>query len=119
MPRSPCRGRDPKRLGGARPHRQGAAAHPPPEPRRVAGGAVLAALLCRSPRTKVILLTTRTTEARILDTLSRGAWGYLEQEMLRTFLPKAVRAVDAGEVWVPRKMVGRILDRLASLTAQK
>ena len=83
------------------------------------GAAVLSALLRRSPRTKVILLTTRTTEARILDALSRGGRGYLEQGMLRTFLPKAVRAVDAGEVWVPRKMVGRILDRLARLTAQK
>ena len=81
------------------------------------GAAVLSALLRRSPRTKVILLTTRPTEARILDALSRGARGYLEQGMLRTFLPKAVRAVDAGEVWVPRKMVGRILDRLARLTA--
>lgn len=80
------------------------------------GAAILAALLRRSPRTRVILLTRRTTEARILDGLSRGARGYLEETKLRTFLPKAVRAVDAGQVWVPRKMVARILDRLAHLS---
>jgi hypothetical protein len=27
-----------------------------------------------------------------------------------------VRAVDAGEAWVPRKMVAKIMDRMARLT---
>lgn len=80
------------------------------------GVALLRALRQRSPRTKVILLTRRASEAQILDGLSHGARGYLDKEVLRTFLPKAVRVVDAGQAWVPRKMVAKILDRLARLT---
>lgn len=52
-----------------------------------------------------------------MDALSHGAQGYLERKALRAFLPKAVRVVDAGEPWVPRKMVAKILARLARLTA--
>ena len=81
------------------------------------GVALLRILRQKSPRTKVILLTRRASEARILDVLSHGARGYLEKKVLRTFLPKAVRLVDAGQAWVPRKMVAKILDRLAHLTA--
>ncbi|MFQ5899157.1 MAG: response regulator transcription factor [Candidatus Methylomirabilia bacterium] len=72
----------------------------------------------RSPRTKVILLTTpRTSDALILEALSRGAQGYLDKAAIPTFLPKAVRAVDAGDAWVPRRMVSKILDRLIRLAA--
>jgi len=73
----------------------------------------------KSPQTKVILLTRRASKARVLDALSYGTRGYIEEKVLRTFLPKAVRCVDAGEAWVPRKMVGRIIGRLARLSAHE
>jgi DNA-binding NarL/FixJ family response regulator len=78
------------------------------------GAAVLRLVRRRSPRTRVILLTARISGARALDTLGRGAHGYLEQHALGKFLPEAVRAVVAGEAWVPRKLIGKIVDRLAS-----
>jgi DNA-binding NarL/FixJ family response regulator len=81
------------------------------------GGALLFSLRQKSPGTRIILLTRVASEGRILEALCRGARGYLEEKVLSTFLPKAVRCVDAGEAWVPRKMVARIIDRLASLTA--
>lgn len=71
----------------------------------------------KSPQTKVILLTHRAPKTRILEALSYGARGYIEEKVLSAFLPKAVRCVDAGEAWVPRKMVARIIERLARLTA--
>lgn len=83
------------------------------------GIALLPILRRKSPRTRVILLTGRVAEARVLEGLAHGARGYLDQKMLRTFLPKAVRAVDAGEAWVPRKMVARIVDRLAPLASRE
>ena|SRR2546426_4643800 len=71
-----------------------------------------------TPRTRVILLTSRRTPVTlILEGLRRGARGYLDRAALRTCLPKAVRAVDAGEAWVPRQMVSRILDQLVRLSA--
>jgi DNA-binding NarL/FixJ family response regulator len=79
--------------------------------------ALLCALRQKSPRTKVILLTHHTPETRILEALSYGARDYLEEKVLSAFLAKAVRCVDAGEAWVPRKMVARIIERLARLTA--
>lgn len=83
------------------------------------GIAVLSTLRQRSPRSKVILLVGRASETRLLELLSHGAQGYLEKRVLRTFLPKAVRVVNAGEAWVPRKMVGKIVDRLARLTTRQ
>ena len=79
---------------------------------------LLRALRQKSPRTKVILLTRRVSEKPILEELSHGARGYLKESAVSTFLPKAVRMVEAGEAWVPRKMVAKIIDRLARLTAR-
>jgi two-component system response regulator NreC len=78
--------------------------------------ALLPALRRRSPVTKVILIAGRTTsESRILEALCRGARGYLDSRVLRSFLPTAVRVVDAGLAWVPRTMLPRMVDRLARL----
>ena len=82
------------------------------------GLVVLRAFRRDSPRTKVILLTRRGAEARILDALSHGARGHLERKALRRFLAKAVRLVDAGEAWVPRKMVAKLIVRFALATAR-
>ena len=81
--------------------------------------ALLLVLRQKSPRTKVILLTHRASESQILEALSHGALGYLEKRLINTFLPKAVRKVDAGEAWVPRKMVAKTIERLAFLTASQ
>ena len=80
--------------------------------------AVLRRVRLERPRTRVILLTSRGTPiALILEGLRRGARGYLDRAALRAFLPKAVRAVDAGEAWVPRKVVSRVLDQLVRAQA--
>jgi DNA-binding NarL/FixJ family response regulator len=70
----------------------------------------------KSPRTRVLLLSNRGPDSRALDGLSHGARGYLDKSTLGTCLSRAVRVVNAGEAWVPRKMVGKIIDRLARLT---
>ena len=75
---------------------------------------LIPALRQKSPQTKVIVLTDGASEARTLEALSHGARGYLDKALLTTFLARAVRVVDAGEAWVPRKMVARIMDRLTT-----
>jgi DNA-binding NarL/FixJ family response regulator len=69
-----------------------------------------------SPDTRVVLMTDRATESRIVDALSQGARGYLWKEMIAPHLPRTVRVVDAGEAWIPRMMVALLLDRLAHLS---
>jgi DNA-binding NarL/FixJ family response regulator len=78
---------------------------------------LIRALRQKSPRTKIILLTRRARENQILEALSHGALGYLKEKAINGFLVKAVRKVDAGEAWVPRKVVARIIECLASRTA--
>ena len=85
---------------------------------RTAPPLALSLIRSRSPRTRIILLTERASEADILDALSQGALGYLAKDGLPTSLARAVRAVAAGEAWVSRRMVGRIIDRLAHLPAK-
>jgi two-component system NarL family response regulator len=84
---------------------------------RAEGSVLIPALRQKSPSTKVILLTDRASEARTLEALAQGARGYLDRSMVDKFLARAVRVVDAGEAWVPRKMVAKIMDRLAGMTA--
>ena len=73
----------------------------------------------RSPGTRVLLLTERARESRTIDALCSGARGYLEKQALGTYLSRAVRAIDAGEAWVPRKMVARIIDRFARIPRRR
>ena len=78
----------------------------------------LAEIRRRTPRTKVILLTTRrTSDALILEALHRGARGYLDATAAPVLLAKAVRAVHAGQAWVSRRLGSKIRDRLLHLAA--
>ena len=78
---------------------------------------VLSLIRRTSPRTKVILLTEHTPERLILEALGRGAPGYVDTAVLERFLPKVVRSVDAGEAWVPRRMVAKVVARLRGAPA--
>ena len=80
---------------------------------------LLRALGQKSPRTKAILLAARLSEKPILEALSHGARGYMHEKKMGIFLVKAVRLVDAGEAWVSRKMVAKIINRLAWLTGRE
>jgi DNA-binding NarL/FixJ family response regulator len=81
------------------------------------GLVLLPIFLRRSPDTKIIVLTGQSSGAALLDALSHGAHGYLNRRRLRAFLPKAVRKVADGEAWVPRKVLPKIIERLAQLAA--
>ena len=86
---------------------------------REMGASLIPALRQKSPDSMVVLLVGRASEAPILDALSNGARGYLEDKELPNFLTKAVQAVDAGEAWVPRQMVAKIIAQLARMPGSK
>jgi len=77
--------------------------------------AVVALIRAKSPRTQIILLSGRARDAEILDAIAQGARGYLGTVLLRRFLVKAVKVVAAGESWVSRAMVSKLIDRLARI----
>lgn len=66
-----------------------------------------------SPSTCVMLLTHETTpDSYIIDILTNGALGCIENSMLPSSLSKAIRHVDAGEGWISRKFINIILEHL-------
>ena len=85
---------------------------------RTNDGATVPLLRTKSPHTRIILLTGHASDTDVLAGISQGARGYLDAKLLRPFLVKALRAVAAGESWVSRAMVGKLIDQLARLVTK-
>lgn len=81
----------------------------------VHGVSILPLVRHQSPGTMVILLGEHTSRRRLLDALSLGARGYLRRTVVRALLPKAVRVVGQGEVWIPRTTVSPILTAVSRI----
>lgn len=80
-----------------------------------AGFDLLQAIHCQCRTTRVVLLTHGgEEEGRVMQALDRGAWGYLGRDDLRWQLCEALHRVDEGEIWVPRQMLGQLLERAAA-----
>jgi DNA-binding NarL/FixJ family response regulator len=77
--------------------------------------AMLASLRDVCPQTQVILLAddSEQQEDQVMQALASGARGYLNLETESFHLSRAVHAVDRGEVWVPRKMLGKIMGQIS------
>ncbi len=77
------------------------------------GHALLLSLRSECPEAHIVLLTNGLVqESKILQALEIGARGYLSGETVELHLSKAVQVVGRGEAWVPRKMLGNIMDRM-------
>lgn len=69
---------------------------------------LLSELRRECPATRVVLLADEfVEESRLMYALAIGARGYLGQEEILLHLARAVRGVDQGEAWVPRRMLGK------------
>jgi DNA-binding NarL/FixJ family response regulator len=83
------------------------------------GGTRLLPLILRhSSDTRIILLISRLSSARLIDVFSGGVRGYASRALADQALVKAVRAVDCGQAWVPRSMVSflvTVVNRLAHI----
>lgn len=67
-----------------------------------------------SPRSKILLLGAEAGDEALEHALRQGARGYLAKSTGLGAMLKAIRAVHAGEAWVERTVMGRLLDRLAA-----
>ena len=75
--------------------------------------ALLEALHRTCPETLVLLLTDKSVqEEQVIQALANGARGCLSHETDPFYFLKAVRVVDRGEIWVTRRMLGKIMDRV-------
>lgn len=81
------------------------------------GASLISVLRRKSSRSRVILLVGRAPENRIIEALSHGAVGCVTKKHMARFLPEALEAVASGEAWMSRKLIPKIMDRLAAFTA--
>ncbi len=74
---------------------------------------LLIALRRNCPDTLVVLLVEKSVEEnQALKALANGARGFLDCSSDFLNFSKAIFAVDQGEAWVPRKILGKAMDKI-------
>jgi DNA-binding NarL/FixJ family response regulator len=68
-----------------------------------------------SPPTKIIALASRPDDREAIAALEAGAKGYYSRDIDAGQLRKAVEGVEAGEIWIQRRLVTVLLDLLRSM----
>jgi DNA-binding NarL/FixJ family response regulator len=76
------------------------------------GGVLESAVARLKAKCRVIVVDGRATAPRVVDALALGAHGHVALTSVEEWLPRAVRVVDAGQAWIPRRLVATLLRRL-------
>lgn len=79
------------------------------------GPAAASSITARLPQTVVLMLSVSQDEGDLLESLRRGAIGYLLKDMNPDRLSAAIRAALHGEAVVPRVMLPQLLAELRDL----
>jgi DNA-binding NarL/FixJ family response regulator len=74
-----------------------------------ASEALVSAIYSRRPNTRLILLTSRISEAGSFAFLQLGVKGFVTQKHLDKELPRAVVSVVNGGLWMPRTVLSKFL----------
>ena len=74
--------------------------------------AVLPKIHARSPRTKILILADFCDEEFMASALQHGIQGWVLNAAPPTELVKAIRTTHAGELWVPRRLLTRVVEDL-------
>lgn len=78
--------------------------------RKVETDAYIKLLLAVSKESKIIVIANELNEDEIFNCLIAGAKGYQNTAQLEDLIVKMITVVDAGEAWVTRRMVAKLLD---------
>jgi len=70
-----------------------------------------------SEHSKIILVAESLADEEVLKCLIAGAQGYLQIHEVKNFINKLLYAVNAGEAWITRRMVAKLLDKLRNHSA--
>jgi len=69
-------------------------------------------LIKANSESKIIVIADNLSDDAILACLTAGARGYQNLKQLNNYAVKMVKAINAGEAWVSRRMVAKLLDVL-------
>lgn len=67
------------------------------------------------PRIQLIVIGPTGNDELILDAIRAGARGYLDVNTTPEFLRRAVETVASGSMWVSRRLLSKLVDRLLKL----
>lgn len=76
---------------------------------------MLASLRRECPEIFVVLLVddeSSKSEDMIMQAMAAGARGYLSRTTAHRNLSRVAQVVERGEIWAPRKMLGKIMERV-------
>src|SRR5579862_1459644 len=85
---------------------------------RLPGLEAMRAIMAKSPRVKIILLTSTITTQQIIEALQIGARGIVLKDSVAGDLSHALRAVLSGDYWIGGERVANLLKALQGLQAQ-
>lgn len=82
---------------------------------KLPGLEAMRAIMSRSPRVKIILLTAQITTQQVIEALQIGARGIVLKESVASDLSESLRAVSSGDYWIGGKRVVNLLAALHDL----
>jgi DNA-binding NarL/FixJ family response regulator len=85
---------------------------------RLPGLEALRAIMEKSPRVKIILLTSTITTQQIIEALQIGARGIVLKDAAASDLSKSMRAVLSGDYWIGGERVVNLVAALNELMKQ-
>jgi len=85
---------------------------------RLPGLEAVRAIMTRSPRVKIVLLTSTITQQQIIEALQIGARGIVLKDAVAGDLSQALRAVLGGDYWIGGERVANLVKALQGLMAQ-
>jgi DNA-binding NarL/FixJ family response regulator len=72
----------------------------------------IAAIRSLNPDVKIILTGTSTSDEAILRAISAGVRGYLDEAAPADAYIKALRIVNEGSIWAPRRVLAKFVERV-------
>lgn len=75
-------------------------------------------LLAAARKAKLVVVGGNVGEEDVFRCLESGANGYQDKQQFPHYMAKMIRVVVAGEAWISRKMVARVLHALRQSTMQ-
>jgi DNA-binding NarL/FixJ family response regulator len=85
---------------------------------RLPGLEAMRAIMAKSPRVKIVLLTSTISVQQIIEALQIGARGIVLKDSVVGDLGNALRAVLSGDYWIGGERVANLLKALQELQAQ-
>ncbi len=85
---------------------------------RLPGLEAMRAIMSKSPRVKIVLLTSTISTQQVIEALQIGARGIVLKDSVVGDLAQALRSVLGGDYWIGGERVANLLKALQGLQAQ-